>query len=391
VFIDTCAQSILVDAKGWERRSVDRPEIEQVIHGPMEAFNETLLTNVTLIRKALRNENLVTELLEVGAGSRTSVALMYMFDLVSPALLKKVKERIQSISTDYVGGTGVLEQFIEDQPWMLFPQLLSTERPDRSASFLMEGKVVIILDGNPTALIAPATLLSFLHSPEDYYLRIPYGNFIRAIRFLALIIAVITPAFYISIATHHQEMIPTDLLLSLAQARERVPFPTAVEVILMEFSFELIREAGVRVPGVIGNIIGIVGALILGQATVQADVVSPILIIVVAITGLASYSVPNYELGFAFREIRFIYTIMAAFFGFPGISAALFFTLVLLSAKESFGIPYLAPMAPHLKTEPDRLVRGPMWSMEQRPAYLRPKDLRRQPKISRGWIKKRGG
>jgi spore germination protein KA len=157
----------------------------------------------------------------------------------------------------------------------------------------------------------------------------------------------------------------------------------------MEFSFELIREAGVRVPGVIGNIIGIVGALILGQATVQADVVSPILIIVVAITGLASYSIPNYELGFAIRELRFIYTIMAAFFGFPGISAALFFTLLLLSAKESFGIPYLAPMAPNEKTAPDRLTRGPMWSMEQRPAYLRPQKLRRQPEVSRGWTRKR--
>jgi spore germination protein KA len=389
IFIDGCNQSVLVDAKGWERRPVSRPEIEQVIRGPLEAFNETLRTNTVLIRKAVRNENLVTEILEVGTRSRTSVAVMYMADLVSPRLLARVKRRIASISADYVGGAGVLEQFIEDHPWMLFPQFLSTERPDRSASFLMEGKVVVILDGNPTALIAPTTLLSLLHSPEDYYLRLPYGNFIRILRLAAMIIAVITPAFYLSVATHHQEMIPTDFLLSLAQAREQVPFPTIIEVILMEISFELIREAGVRVPGIIGNTIGIVGALILGQATVQADMVSPILIIVVAVTGLASYSIPNYELSFALREMRFLYTLTAAFFGFLGISAALFFTLVILSSKESFGVPYLTPLAPNYKTAPDRLTRGPVWSMERRPGYLHPQDKRRQPKISRGWIRSR--
>ncbi|MDR1204546.1 MAG: spore germination protein [Peptococcaceae bacterium] len=386
ILIDGCNQSVLVDVKGWEHRPVSQPEVEQVIHGPLEAFNETLRTNIVLIRKAIRNENLVTEILEVGRRSRTSVAVMYMSDLVSPELLAQVKKRVASISADYVGGAGVLEQFIEDHPWMLFPQFLSTERPDRSAAFLMEGKVVIILDGNPTALIAPATLLSLLHSPEDYYLRLPYGNFIRILRLIAMIIAVVTPAFYLSIATHHQEMIPTDFLISLAQAREQVPFPTIVEIILMEISFELIREAGVRVPGIIGNTIGIVGALILGQATVQANMVSPILIIVVAITGLASYSIPNYELGFALREIRFIYTLAAAFFGFLGISATLFFTLMVLSSKESFGVPYLTPLAPNFKSSPDRLTRGPVWSMERRPEYLHPQGTRRQSKISRGWV-----
>ena len=387
IFFEGSAQCLVVETKGWERRSVGRPEVEQVIMGPHEAFNETLRSNTALIRKALRNEQLITEMIKMGSRNRIDVAIMYLKDLVNPQLLEEVKRRISSIKTDYVGVSGVLEQFIEDSSVMFSPQILTTERPDRVVSFLVEGHVAIIVDGGPQVLIVPATLFSLMHSAEDYYLRYPYGNFLRVLRIFALFIASLTPAFYVSIVTFHQEMIPTELILTIVASHTTVPFPTIFEVFAMELAFELIREAGVRVPGVIGNTIGIVGALILGQAAVQAGIVSPILIIVIAITGLASFAIPNFSISFGFRGIRFIFTILAALFGILGISGGLFVLLLSLVNMKSFGVPFLAPVSPKAKTGPDVVLRGQLWSMEERAAYLKPLDKRRQPKISRGWLK----
>lgn len=387
IFIEGSSQCLVVETKGWDRRPVGKPEIEQVILGPHEAFNETLRSNTGLIRKALRNEKLITEMVKVGSRNKIDVAIMYLENLANPGLVQEVQRRITSIKTDYVGVSGILEQFIEDAPFMITPQILTTERPDRVVSFLVEGHVAVIVDGGPHALIVPATLFSLLHSPEDYYLRMPYGNFIRFLRVIALFIAMLTPGIYVALVTFHQEMIPTELLLAIAASRVTVPFPTIFEVFAMEFAFELIREAGVRVPGVIGNTIGIVGALILGQAAVQAGIVSPILIIVIAITGLASFAIPNYSISFGFRGVRFIFTILAAFFGFFGISGGLFFLLISIVSMKSFGVPFLAPMGPKTKTEPDVIVRGPVWSMEERVDYLKPLEKHRQPNISRGWLK----
>ena len=393
IFIEGSAQSLVVETKGWERRSIGKPEVEQVILGPHEAFNETLRSNTALIRKALRNENLITEMLKMGSRNRIDVAIMYLEDLANPQLLQQVKARVASIKTDYVGLSGVLEQFIEDSSFIFIPQILTTERPDRVVSFLVEGHVAIIVDGGPQVLIVPATLFSLMHSAEDYYLRFPYSNFLRVLRVFALFISILTPAAYVAIVTYHQEMIPTELLLTIAASRATVPFPTIFEVFAMELAFELIREAGVRVPGVIGNTIGIVGALILGQAAVQAGIVSPILIIIIAITGLASFTIPNFSISFGFRGIRFIFTIMAAFFGILGISGGLFVLLLSMVNLKSFGVPFLAPVSPKTKTGPDVILRGPVWSMEKRPDYLKPLDTRRQPKVSRGWLKnpRKGG
>lgn len=388
IFIDGCVKCLLVETKGWDRRGIGKPENEAVIRGPHEAFNETLRSNTGLIRKAIRNPHLITEIFKIGVRNRTDVAIMYVENLVNPRLVEEVKRRITSIKVDYVGESGILEQFIEDHPFMAAPQVLSTERPDRVASFILDGKVAIILDGNPNVLIVPVTFFALLHSPEDYYLRMPYANLVRFLRVVALFIALMVPGIYISITNYHQEMIPTDLILSIAASREAVPFPTIIEVILMEFAFELIREAGVRVPGIIGNTLGIVGALILGQAAVQAGIVSPVLIIVVAVTGLASFAIPNYAMSFAFRGVRFIFTALAAVFGFFGISAGLFILLTSMTSTKSFGVPILSPIGPRTKAGPDIVMRGPMWSMEERPDFLDTLDRRRQPQISRGWLKK---
>ncbi|MFY9174983.1 MAG: spore germination protein [Peptococcia bacterium] len=389
VFIDGSPKCITVETKGWDKRPIGLPESEKVIRGPHEAFNETLRSNTGLIRKAIRNTNLITEMLKVGERNKTDVAIMYLKDVASPSLVAEVKRRIASVKSDYIGDTGVLEQFIEDHPFMLAPQALATERPDRVVSFIIDGKVAILIDGSPIALVVPTTFFSLLHTPEDYYLRTPYGNITRFLRIVAVIISIITPGVYISITNYHQEMIPTELILSIAAAREAVPFPTLIEVIIMEFFFELIREAGVRVPGVIGNTLGIVGALILGQAAVEAGIVSPILIIVVAVTGLASFAIPNYSISFAFRGIRFLFTALAAVFGFIGISAGLFLALTALAGIKSFGVPLLSPVGPRTRSNPDVMLRGPVWSLEERPDYAETLDRRKQPQVSRGWLKKK--
>ncbi|MFZ5753296.1 MAG: spore germination protein, partial [Bacillota bacterium] len=387
VFIEGSPYCLLVETKGWDRRAVGKPATEQVIRGPHEAFNETLRSNTGLVRKLIRNEKLITEMFPLGERNKTNIAIMYIEDIANPELVREVKRRINSIKTDFVAESGILEQFIEDHPLMPSPQVLSTERPDRVAAFLVEGRVAIFVDGNPNILIVPTTLFSLLHSAEDYYLRMPYGNFVRLLRVVAVFIAIMTPSIYVAIITFHQEMIPTELILAIAASRETVPFPTILEVMMMELAFELIREAGVRVPGVIGNTIGIVGALILGQAAVQAGIVSPILIIVVAVTGLASFAIPNYSLSFAFRGVRFIFTLLAAGFGFFGVSAGLFLLLTTMCSMKSFGVPMLSPIGPRTKAGPDLVLRGPMWSMEERPDSLDTLDRQRQPRVSRGWVK----
>ncbi len=390
VFIEGIAKCLAIETKGWDKRAVGKPEVEQVIRGPHEAFNETLRSNTALVRKAIRSETLITEMFKVGARNKADLAIMYLQDLANSSLVEEVKRRITSIQTDFLGETGILEQFIEDHPFMPTPQMLSTERPDRVASFLIDGRVAILIDGNPNVLIVPITIFSLLHSAEDYYLRFPYGNLIRILRTIATFLAIMIPGVYVAITTFHQEMIPTDLVLAIAASRETVPFPTIFEVFLMEFAFELIREAGVRIPGIFGNTLGIVGALILGQAAVQAGIVSPILIIVVAVTGLSSLAISNYSMSFALRGIRFIFTALAAVMGIFGITTGLFILITSLSGMKSFGVPMLSPIGPRTISEPDIILRGPIWSMDQREDYLETKDRPRQPRISRGWIKPKG-
>lgn len=387
IFFDGCPCALAAETKGFAYRAVEAARTEQVVQGPQEGFTENIRANTSLIRKLLRTENLIAEYLKVGRRNKTSVAVMYMADLANPGLVKEVKRRISGIKADYVPETGVLEEFIEEHPFSLIPQTVKTERPDRVASLLVEGKVAILLDNNPFAMVVPTTFFDLLHSPEDHYVRFPYGFWLRGIRLAAVFLTLLLPAFYVAIATFHQEMIPTDLLLSIAANKERVPFPTIVEMLLMELSFELVREAGVRVPGVIGPTLGIVGTLILGQAAVAASIVSPILIIIVAVTGLASYAIPNYNTSFGFRFMRFIFIYLAATLGFFGVSTGLFILLCLIISMNSFGVPFLSPVAPRMAPSSDLIIRQPGWNQEQRPDYLQALDVRRQPSLSRTWLK----
>lgn len=385
LFIDGADRAILIETKGWKHRSVERPQVESVIRGPQEAFTEQIRINTSLVRKILRRPSLITEFIKVGNSAPMQCAIMYLEDIANPKLVKEVKRRLESIKADFLHETGLIEQMIEDQPYFPAPQVLTTERPDRAAAGILDGKVAIIIDGSPFAMIVPATFFDIIQSAEDAYVRWPFGSFIRLVRYLGLGLAMLLPAIYISVAVYHQEFLPTDLLLAMTGNREKVPFPTIIEVLLMEVSFELIREAGIRMPGSVSTTLGIVGALILGQAAVAANIVSPILIVVVAVTAIGSLAIPNYSFGLTLRAARFGYILLASVLGLLGVVLGLFVHLSLMANARSFGVPYMAPLAPTTRSSPDYLLRGPAWRQESRPDYLDPLKRRSQAEISRGW------
>ncbi len=385
VFLHGCDSALIVESKGWEHRAVGPAQTENVVRGPHDGFTESFRTNTGLVRSRLRCEHLVTEMFSVGELGRTDIALMYIEGLTNPSLIHEVKRRIEAIDVDFLSDSGRLEQFIEDKPFLLLPQILSTERPDRVAHMLTEGHVALLIGNSPFALIAPVVLWTLVHTPEDSYLRWQFGTFLRLLRWLALGTALLLPAFYVAVTNYHPEMIPTDLMLAIAGSREQVPFPVVVEILLMEFAIELIREAGIRIPSVIGPTIGIVGALIIGQAAVQAGIVSPLLVIVVATTALASFTIPNYNLNLAVRISRFIFLIAAAFLGFYGIAIFFCVALVRLSVQKSFGVPMLSPVAPSQDSSPDVIVKGPVFMHNQRPAYMQTLRSWRQQPITRPW------
>lgn len=385
IFLDGNEGAITCETRGYEKRSVDKPQVEGVVRGAQEGFSENLRTNTTLVRRIIKNKNLVTEFLTVGERNNAPVAIMYMKDIANPSIIEEVKRRINGINTDLIESSGMLEQFIEDNPMSILPNVLTTERPDRTAANIIDGKVAIIIDGTPFSIIVPITLVALMHSPEDTSLRWQYASFLRIVRILAIVSGILLPGLYIAITTFHHEMIPTDLLIAIGKARENVPFPTIIEVILMEASFELIREASVRIPGMIGNTIGIIGALILGQAAVQANLVSPILIIVIAFTGLGNFAIPDFSFAFGIRIYRVIFIILGALFGFYGISLGVIVALVSISMKKSFGVSMMAPYAPFTSKGDDQLLKGPVWEQEKRQDYLNAMDVYRQPAVSRVW------
>lgn len=264
------------------------------------------------------------------------------------------------------------------------PQVLSTERPDKTTNYLLEGRVCIIVNGSPYVLVVPGTLVDFISSPEDLNLKYQFSNMVKIVRIIGFIIALLLPGSYIAITNFHQELIPTELLFAIVASRESVPFPVFFEIILMEFSFELIREAGLRVPTPIGPTIGIVGALVLGQAAVEANIVSPILIIIVAITGISSFTIPDYSLSFHCRLLRFVYIILGYLLGFLGIAIGLFIHFLIMSSLKSFGYPYLQPYIP-VTRDYKGLLLSPAWQREHRADFLNTKRPKKQPKISMEW------
>lgn len=385
LFIEGVDQAVTLSTKGYKQRGVERPQIEQSIRGSQAAFSEGLRTNTGLLRTMLPTNDLVTEILMIGDRVPQKCAIMYLKSVANPDLVAEIKRRLKGITTDYIVDLGILEQFIEDHPGMIFPQMLSTERVDRAAVNIAEGRVALVYEGVPFVHIVPINFFSFFHSVEDFSLKPPAGSFMRLLRIVGTLVAVILPSLYLSINYFHQEALPTELALAIAGAREKVPFPAIIEILMMEFSFELIREAGLRVPGLLGSSIGIVGAIILGQAAVAANLVSPIMVVIIAVTGLASFSIPDYRLALSLRLTRFIFLLLSAVMGLVGLSFGLLIITVAMCSMKSFGMPYMAPVAPKTIAGFDTLVRGPVFRQEKRPDQLNTQDSRRQPAISRKW------
>jgi spore germination protein KA len=388
LFFDGSPEAVTVETKGYEHRSIERPATEQSVRGSQNAFTEVLRVNTALIRTMLHASDLITEMIPIGARGHSNCAVMYIKSIVNEELVKEVKRRIENISTDIITDSGVLEHFIEDSPRSPFPQTLSTERPDRVAIHLAEGRLAILIDGNPFGHILPISLFTLMHSADDFSLNLYYTNMLRVVRWMSAFLSLLLPSLYLAISTFHQEALPTELLLSIAAARAQVPFPTILEIFFMEFSFELIREGGLRIPGILGSTIGIVGALILGQTAVTAKIVSPIMVIVIALTGLASYSIPDYRLASAFRVSRFIFVFLAMAMGLVGVACGLLLFIAMLCSLKSFGVPYLAPLAPKTVTGGDTILRSSVDSQRRRPDELNTKDEIRQKANSRFWTKK---
>lgn len=385
ILVDGVSKAIAVESKGWEHRTITEPSTEAVIRGPREGFNEVLRMNTALLRRRIRSPRLRLDPLKVGRLSQTDLVVGWVKGLTNPGLVAEVKRRLADIDTDWIPDSGYIEQYLEDSPYSPFPQFQYTERPDRTAAGLLEGRVAILVDGSPLALVIPGGLANFITTAEDYYERFPYGSLLRLLRLTAAIIALTLPALYIAVTTFHQELLPTTLVLAFAASREPVPFPALLEAFLMIGGLELTREAGLRLPAPIGQTVGIVAALLLGQASVQAGLASPIMVIVVAITGLASFAVPHYASGLPLRWLGFPLMLLGGTLGLFGLTAGILAITLHLAGLSSLGIPYLAPLWQPRYAFQDLFLRLPLWTMHRRPSYLEPQDEARQGRRVRRW------
>lgn len=371
LLVEGQVKAIICDTFGLQLRSVTEPDAETTIRGPREGFVESLFVNTALIRRHIRVPHLWIEMVEIGSLSKTMVALAYIKGLADEKMLEELRSRIKRIDTDAVIESGFIEEFIEDQPFTLFPLVLRTERPDKVCSAILEGKAAVLTSGTPHALILPAELPMFLMAPDDYYEKMPMGTFIRMLRWFAALLSVFLPGFYVAVVNFHQELLPTALLLRVTATREGVPFPVVAEVLIMEILFEVLREAGIRLPAAIGPAISIVGALVLGDAAIRAGIVSPAVVIVVALTAISNFSTPAFSMAIALRIVRFIFTILAAVFGLFGMQFGILMLTVHLCSLRSFGIPYMAPMAPFiLQDMKDSIIKTWSWDKQTRPKLL---------------------
>ncbi len=384
VFVEGSEKALVVSTKGYPNRGVPSAETEVNMRGAKDAFSEVFRINTMLIRRRIRDTRLKVEQLKLGRRSSTDVALMYLSDVVRPEILKDLRQRIKRIDIDAILESGYVEQLVDNDWVSPFPQLQTTERPDKAAASILEGRIVIVIDNTPFVLIAPTTFNALFQSPDDYYQRFEISSFLRMLRFLAGFLALTIPGLYIATVVFHPSMLPMRLAFKLAGARESVPFPVVIEVLIMDIAFELLREAGVRLPAPIGGTIGIVGGIIIGQAAVEAGLVSPIVVIIVAMTGICSFVLPNVSLVNAFRLLKYLIILISAMLGFFGFWIAILLIAIHLCSLKSFSIPYLYPFVSGNVNEStdvkDSIVRLPISLMQRRPIFSRPDAEIRQAK-----------
>lgn len=372
-FLDGYPHAIKISSKGYPSMGVQEAETEKVLRGSKEGFGDSVKSNSALVRKRLRSSRLKIKQKETGLRSHTVLNLLYVEDLVDPGLIADIEERLESFEIDGVQDSGIVEQLTEEVWYSPFPQFQTTERPDKVAMELLNGRAALICDNSPVALLMPTNFNNFLQVTEDWYNRFEMASFLRILRYAAVAITLLFSGTYLAVTNFHTQVLPTNLILAFAQSRQGVPFPSMLEVILMELAFELIREAGVRMPGPLGGTIGIVGGLIVGQAAVEANLVSPMVVVVVAVTALCSLAIPNQEFSAPFRLLKFGFIILGGSLGVFGIALGLYLVISHLAGLTSFGIPYLMPyVGSELngdRGERDGILRFPLWRLRKRPIY----------------------
>lgn len=381
LFVDGFDKAVKIPDDGYPNMGISESDSEKVVRGSNEGFCDSVKQNAALIRKRIRSPQVKVKQKKLGVRSKTNVYLIYMEELAYPALLAEIERRLEGFEIDGILDSGVIEQLAEEKWYSPFPQFQTTERPDRAAMSILEGRVIVMSDNSPVALILPTDYNSFIRTSDDYYNRWEIASFGRLLRYMASFFAMTLPGLYLAVTNFHTQILPTTLLLSFADARKGVPFPAVIEVLIMELSFELLREAGVRLPGAMSNTIGIVGGLIIGQAAVEANLVSPIVVIVISFTALCSFAVPNEEFATAFRLLKFGFIAICAWLGFFGFLVGLLAVLIHLSHLKSFGIPYLMPFVGadvnDYEDERDFLWRLPIQKLQMRPIYARREQSRK--------------
>ncbi len=353
-------------------RKVSQPEVEFSVVGPKEAFVESLSDNLNLLRKRVPVKELTVEEMSVGTITHTRIALLYLDGLADEANVNTVRQRLDAVDFDQIMDSSFIEQLISDNTLSPFPLLLDSERPDRVASVLIEGKIAILVDGSPHALIGPTTLVEFFNAYEDYFLNFIVASFFRLVRVFSVAFSILITPIYVAALTYHYELIPKDLMATLVTSRQEIPLPPILEALFLELTIELLREAGARLPTKVGQTIGIVGGIVIGTASVEAGLTSNVLLILVALAALASFTTPVYRIGNTIRILRFPFLLLAQLWGLLGIVFCFCFLLGHLMNLTSLGRPFLEPLYPPRLTDlKDALIRFPFFKQPNRPSFLR--------------------
>ena len=352
-------KAIAIEARATVDRGIPIVNNEASITGSKDAFNENFNTNVGLIRRRIRDCNLYVDGMFVGKSSKTKIGILYMNNIAIKKNVDNIKNKLKKINVDGILDTGNLKSYLDSKTNFFFPTITSTERPDKVAQALLEGKIAIVSDNSPFVLITPTFFVDYLHTSDDYYEKAINTSFIRIIRFLAFIIAIFTPAIYIALTTHNQDILPLSLFLNFMEQRDTVPFSALIEALFMSISFEILRESDIRKPASMGTSVSILGGLILGDAAVSAGIISPIMIIVISISAISGLAFSSVEMIYALRWWRFIMLFLAMFFGLFGIFVGFIILLASLVTTSSESLPYLAPFSPFIKEEiKDTIIKG---------------------------------
>ncbi len=367
VLLDGCTKGLIISTKGYETRGVTEPQTELVVRGPREGFTENLRTNTSLLRRRVRTSQLRLENITAGKKTGTNIVIAYVKDIARPELVEEVRNRIAALQIDAVLDSGYIEEYIEDSPLSMFPTIGYSEKPDVVAARILEGRVAIIVDGSPFVLSAPFLFVENFQTSEDYYIRPLYASVIRLMRLLAYFISIFLLPMFIAMTTFHQELLPTTLLFTIASAREGTPFPAFVEALILVMSFEILREAGLRLPRPVGQAISIVGALIMGDAAVAAGLVGAPMVIAVAISAVAGFVLP--EQVETISLLRLMIMVASTLLGGYGIALAFLALLIHLATLNSFGVPYFTTLSISRDLQ-DGFIRMPLWMMRRRPMHL---------------------